>query len=247
MLVTRLPIAALLLLCACVTSAENEAARITIEMRDSGQQAAACLAPIWANPRYSHLYSKVAVGFKNGALRVPSAAELSDPEAVTDDDIAAILDWYSEIEPCARASIEREGRIAPELGISEIHDLDQNAASLDKVVRERPTYGTINAMVIARRQRRQAEIQQAMQGIRARLQAQYQDEMRAHEALQLLAVEAIDAIAILATRQMALEHAQRTYAAAHPSYRPVARITTTTCEGFGGLWSCRQVVSAASR
>ncbi len=39
---------------------------------------------------------KFVIGLENGKSRTPTAAQLTDTETVSDDDISRGLDWYAE-------------------------------------------------------------------------------------------------------------------------------------------------------
>ena len=231
----------------CASQSVKEAQRIQTIARDASAQHIICEGAIAAKPQYAHLLSKFPIGYDDkGKERTPTAAQLADPETVSDDDIAAALDWYGETQICDRKGLDMLGKIDPELLIIGARAEQEDASLLRDMVQNHLTYGAVNTRGMEIRSHTRAAINQWAQGLRARLDAMRRQEEFEHQQFmaqvgavsQALANVALATVTVLAQQQALAAQAQLNYARTHPTYVPAFRITTTNCQWIGRIWSC---------
>jgi TonB family protein len=247
-----------LALTACATQAQQEMGQIAQQMKDLTAQNQACLAPIEANPRYARVYEKLGVATSRDPGRMPSAAQLGDPEVIPGDDIAVGLEWYAEGQACEAPGVQAFGRIDPEFEIF-FADVHAEIADLinDIVSKRLTTYGQVNGRLLNLKQRERAVVTEIATNLKARLQAEHQEELAQQQETAEELVSAFGQIAValatrghasvnrLASREAALERAQESYARLHPRYVVVHRVRAIHCDSIGRSLQCNlQPVSA---
>ncbi len=164
------------MLAGCVTQAQQEVERIGSMTKAAYAQYAACRAP-----RYARIYEKLGVSTVGQPGRVPSAAQLADTLIVSEDDIALGLEWYAEDQACATPTIEALGRLDPEFQIYFADAFAEIAVIINDIVSNRLTYGQVNARLLLLKQHQRAAAIQLANNIKARLQAQHQEELAAQQ------------------------------------------------------------------
>lgn len=246
----RIVLGTLLLALSSCGEADNEGRRVAGLAEDVLRQGSQCETPILAKPEYGHLRTKAALGFDDGKPRMPTRAQLGDPEPINDEDVGASLDWYAETEDCGRAEIERLGQIDPELAMLYARVMQDRAVVVADIVKRRPTYGELNAWIARDKQSEEIAKTQTLHNIDFRLQARFaklepQPVAAAPSSLTGdvapgRATTATTAVSTLASRQVALAQLQQNYAAATPAYRAAAPVTLTSCQWLGPTWTCQQ-------
>jgi hypothetical protein len=239
-------------LCGCAAfKPADEGARLRSAIAAASQQIQSCYGRLGADPKYAPLRQRLAI---IGRL-VPTDDQLRDGDQITPQMIQLGLDWYSENQACDRATVETYGRVDPELGataagwVAEITDIVQS------VLRDRPTYATINARVKRLGERERADVRRYYANLDARIRRQQAEERAAEERKseesgrrfraaigtigEVLANTLVIAVQVLAIRQAALAQAQVQYVRSVPAYQPV-RITTTNCQFLGDMLQCNQ-------
>jgi hypothetical protein len=234
----------------CVTQAQQEAERIGKITRDAYAQYTACRTPLDTNPRYARVYEKLGVATASQPNRAPSAVQLADSQIISDDDIALGLEWYAEGQACATPAIEALGRIDPEFQIFFADTQAEIADIINDLVSTRQTYGQVNARLLSLKARQRVAAGEMGNNLKARLQAQHQEEVAQQQEVAEQLVSAIGNIALalatrgrasiarLASRQSVLGRAQIHYASMHPRYVVVHRVRTTHCESIGRSLRC---------
>jgi len=223
---------------ACATAAQREEQKIISTGSEARQKGLACRVPIRANPLCARRDSKMALE----PAQMPTPAQLSDREIISDDDIAHGLEWYAEIQQCDRASIETYGRLN-DPGLSQL--LTRVTAYSTEIVaavaEQKPTYGAINAKIAQFRTEQKEAAQAWAERTKMRLQGQQEQELAEREELFALFVSVV---ASIAARQVVIVQAQRRIVAAQPGYVPRHHVTVLECGGDSDRWSCELTISA---
>lgn len=236
---------------ACATQVQQEMQQIGQQMKDLMAQNAACLAPIETNPRYARVYEKLGVATSRDPGRMPTATQLADSEIIPDDDIAVGLEWYAEGQACEAPGIQAFGRIDPEFQIF-FADVHADSADLinDIVSKKLTTYGQVNARLLSLKQRERVVVAEIATNLKARLEAEHQEELAQQQETAEELVSAFGQIAVaLATRghasvnrltsnEAALARAQANYARMHPRYVVVHRVRAIHCDSIGRSLRC---------
>jgi hypothetical protein len=207
----------------------------------------ACHGAVAAKPQYTHLFTKFVIGFdQSGKFVLPTSMQLTDGGTVSDDDIGKGLDWFAEDQSCSREGTERLGKIDPELMIIAARADQEYTSLVRNVVQNHPTYAAVNNGIMQIRKRQLAAYAEWGQKVRARLDTVRQQERLEHQQFmaeigavsEALATVALTTITVLAQQQTLVAQAQRVYIASHPAYVPAYRVTRTSCQWIGSVWSC---------
>jgi hypothetical protein len=246
-------LAVLVLLAGCASfSPPDEHARMRAAIAATSRETIACYVRLASEPKYAQLRERVAININ----AIPTDAQLRDIEKPTSDMIQLGLAWYSENQACDSATVERWGRVDPELGavaagwVTEITDIMQS------VIKDRPSYASINARIKTLGERERADVRRYYVNLDARIRRQEADERIAAQrkseensqqfaaaigtVSQVLLNTLNLAVQVLALRQAALAQTQTAYIQEVRVYRP-ARITTTNCFVLGHMLRCNQV------
>ncbi len=226
------------------TTAQEEVLRIQTLSRDSDKQYFACQNPIDTNPRYA----KISQNFGFGSHRsIPNAAQLANTEAINDEDVGILFDWYAESQQCNTELAERMGRIDPAVGALVVGAIREITEFVDDIVRSqaRPTIGNINAKSLSIQNRLKLQLQEWAQRTNARLRAEHQEEMATRQQNAETAAQAVNllmtGLQILAQRQALIASAQQQYIVTHPTYTPRLRVSTTNCQFVAQRLTCTQI------
>ncbi len=245
-------IAACLLVGCAAISPEEEHARIRAAIASASRETQACYARLASEPHYAPLRAKVAVS----SSAPPTIDQLRDLEHPSSDMIQLGLAWYSENQKCDSATVEKWGRVDPELGVAVAGWVTETTEIMQAVIRVRPTYAEINARIKRLRERQRADIRGYYADLEPRIRRQQAAERAAAEQKseetkrqfsaaigtfgEVVAATLVVAVEVLAIRQAALAQSQARYVREVPSYQP-SKITTTNCYYVGNLLQCTQV------
>jgi hypothetical protein len=101
-------IAAAAFLSACGTAAQRQAQAITANNQEATQNLLACGTALYNSPSYEPLRRHVPLD-----IRLMSLPQITDQSLATDAEVAAILAWHSQIQPCRKAFLDEAGRLTP--------------------------------------------------------------------------------------------------------------------------------------
>lgn len=234
------------ILVGCASAADQEAQRIGGLAKSALQNYALCSGAVMAKPQYAKLIRKLPIGLENGKVREPTPQQLADTDQFTADDIVNVMEGHAEVEVCNRQALDTFGKIDPELLVMAARQEQRVAEIITDIVSKKVTYGEVNQRIVRNRAQYRAELAPWGQKLRERIAAMRQQEAVEHEQFmaqvgavtQTLAAVAIGAAQGMAQQQQALAQAQMNYAAAHPVYVPVHRMTVTNCQWMGRMLSC---------
>lgn len=235
-------------------SPPDEHARMRAAIAATSRETITCYVRLASEPKYGQLREKVAININ----AIPTDAQLRDIGRPNSEMIQLGLAWYSENQACDSATVERWGRVDPELGamaagwVTEITDIMQS------VIKDRPIYASINARIKMLGERERADVRRYYANLDARIRRQEADERAAAQRKseensqqfaaaigtvgQVLLNTLNLAVQVLALRQAALAQTQTAYIKEVRVYRP-ARITTTSCFVLGNMLRCNQIAN----
>ena len=244
-------IAACLLVGCAGLSPEDEHARIRSAVVAVSREMQICYARLASEPQYAPLRKKIGVG-----IPTPTIDQLRDLEHPSSEMIQLGLTWYAENQKCDSATVEKWGRVDPELGATAAGWVTEITEIVQAVIRDKPTYADINARIMRLGERERADIRSYYADLEPRIRRQQAAERAAAEQKseetkrqfsaaigtfgEVVAATLVVAVEVLAIRQAALAQSQARYVREVPSYQP-SKITTTNCYYVGQLLQCTQV------
>jgi len=174
------------LLSACSTGAQQQAAQIQQTETQTGVGVRDCIDGVMAKPDYAHLKTKMFVS--SDATATPPLEYLSDNSHPTKSEIADIYKYYSDIRPCRKIALEGEARVHPARVNALVTGYDATDKLAVEFVSGRMTWGNFNqqraSIIVQMRQ----QLREAQSMIASQLQNQHQFELaqrqRASESLQ---------------------------------------------------------------
>jgi hypothetical protein len=161
---------------------------------------------------------------------MPSASQLADTQAISDDDVALAFDWYAETQACTAPAIESLGRIDPEFQIYFADTQTEIASIIYDVVSKRVNYSQVNLRIFRLHEQQKIAVSEIVNDLKERLAAEHQRELVEREEAAEEFVSAVGTVAValatrgrasigrLATRQSTLAREQMKFAARHPAY-----------------------------
>jgi hypothetical protein len=205
-------LAAFSVLAGCATQAQIEAGKIVSTAREASDRTKACLSSTETKLQYARVYEKLGVAMAGDLTRMPSQAQMADPERISDDDIALGLRWYAETQECARTAIESFAAIDPELQTMYADSVRETTEIIDEIVTTKPTYGHVNQRLFSLKLHQKEAATQWAQNLRARLVEKHQQELEDRQQKVTAALNS------LANSQVRLSRSQIRFAATHPNY-----------------------------
>ena len=127
------------------SSQEADQANMLSDLKKYAAQQRECFDPIESNPKLQHLYEKLSLKIDNTNEALPN---IKDPEYVADQDVEGILDWFVEAQKCQSKLIESLARIDPNWAILLTKQTERQAKVVNKIVSSRPSYGSINRIIV---------------------------------------------------------------------------------------------------
>jgi hypothetical protein len=223
-------------LSACATQAQMEMIRIAKTASDVFEKDKACLAAIESKPEYARVYEKLGMGLTIELNRMPSPEQMSDNERVTDKDIALGLSWYAETQDCTLPAINALASVDPEYQDFFAKYQNESADLIEEIVKTKPTFGYINQRLMAMKIETKEAGTGIAQNLKARLIAQHQEEVA---DVTENAVDVLNLITALATKQSNLVRAQRKYSRfQHATFKKVRVIKCNPAnKSYSCVWS----------
>ncbi|MDP1774082.1 MAG: hypothetical protein Q8L15_17575 [Methylobacter sp.] len=236
--------------CATMTDAQREREELYMGIQKVADQAQACYNQLSNDQKHAMLYANFALKRKPA-----TQTELNNPAHVSDEMVRLILDWYALHQQCDNAMLSGFGRLDGRLEIVAIKWLQDRARLLERIITARPTYGQINAELDVLKVREANEYKEWLARAELGFSRRHADEVTKRDRVSQQRQDAFlstaskvasvlfEALADLATIQVALAVAQQQYAATHPVYVPIQpiqpRISNTSCsQDFRGGFSC---------
>ncbi len=236
--------------CATMTDAQLERKELYMGVQKAARQAQACYNQLSNDQKHAMLYANVALKRKPA-----TQAELSNPDRVSDEMVRLILEWYALHQQCDNAMLSGFGRLDGHLEIVAIKWLQDRGRLLERIITARPTYGQVNAELDVLKVREANEYKEWLARAEIGFSRKHAEEVAERDRISRERQEAFlstaskvasvlfEALADLATIQVALAVAQQQYAATHPVYVPIQplqpRISNTSCsKDLRGGFSC---------
>src|SRR5215472_11934524 len=130
------------LLSACSTGAQQQAAQIQQTETQTGVGVRDCIDGVMAKPDYAHLKTKMFVS--SDATATPPLEYLSDNSHPTKSEIADIYKYYSDIRPCRKIALEGEATVHPARVNALVTGYDATDKLAVEFVSGRMTWGNFN-------------------------------------------------------------------------------------------------------
>jgi hypothetical protein len=236
--------------CATITDAQQERQKLFNEVNSVVTQSQNCYNALTSEQRFAPLYSKFSLRRKPA-----TQSELGDSGRVSEEFVRLILDWYAAHQKCDNVMLSGFGKADGRLEIVAIKWLQDRARLLEKIVRQRPTYGQVNAELDVLKIREAKEYKDWLSKTENSFSTKHANEIVERERVAKQRQEAFfstasnvaealfEGLVTLATIQVSLASAQQQYAASRPTtifVEPIQpKFSTTRCsrDAWGGV-SC---------
>jgi hypothetical protein len=234
--------------CATITDAQQERQKLFNEVSSVVTQSQNCYNALTTEQRFEPLYSKFSLKRKPA-----TQSELGNSGRVSEDVVRLILDWYAAHQKCDNVMLTGIGRADGRLEIVAVKWLQDRARLLETIVRQRPTYGQVNAELEVLKKREAKEYRDWLSKTENSFSTKHAIEISERERVAKQRQEAFlstasnvaevlfEGLVTLATIQVALASAQQNYAASRPTtifVEPIQpRLSTTRCsrDAWGGV------------
>jgi hypothetical protein len=231
------------ILIGCASEKQRQAVQMLREAQDLVH---ACQSKLESNPQYARVYQKLALDTVKESPRLPTSAQISDVEIISDSDKLNLLDWYSEAETCVTPAFESVGRIAPELQTYIVDAQSDSIETLYRGMTNSYTFGQANAEIANFKGRIKLEAAAAVNALKTRWGQEDAEMVETGENVALaigyvaLAIATRGQLAFerLARRQTLLARAQSDFLRTHPMAATVHRVRVIHCDGIGQSLRC---------